>query len=266
MDSDHQRLCVLSSDRPEPTASCRPAFAIMSKAPRAGEVKTRLTPPLTPEEAAALNACFLRDMAAAIAQAAGGGQGIACYTPVGTEEIFAELLPHSFQLLAQRAEHLTDRLINATHDLFAIGFQTVCLCNSDSPTVPATTFAEAADVLAEAGDRVVLGPSDDGGYYLVGLKQPHPRIFQEIDWSTSRVLEQTMERAAELDLPVHLLPAGYDVDDRMTLHRLCRDLLGPNEQKKVKVAPATEAFLRRLVDGEGWERLSSGASPAFSIS
>ena len=74
--------------------------------------------------------------------------------------------------------------------------------------------------LAKRGDRIVLGPSDDGGYYLIGLKKMHRRLFEEIDWSTERVLEQTMRRAQEINMPVHLLPAGFDVDDRATLHRL----------------------------------------------
>src|SRR5207245_10682807 len=108
-------------------------------------------------------------------------------------------------------------------------------------------------MLSIGGDRVVLGPADDGGYYLIGLKQDHCRLFEEIDWSTERVLEQTMQRAAELDLEVKILPTGYDVDDRATLRRLCDELLIPNT--KDQVAPETGRFLRELIEREGRDRI-----------
>ena len=99
------------------------ALAVMTKAPRTGQVKTRLTPPLTPQEAAELNACFLRDTAAAITRIArdGSAQGIAVYTPAGAENEFREILPPEFELVAQRGEALEERLIFATEDLFAWG-------------------------------------------------------------------------------------------------------------------------------------------------
>ena len=124
------------------------------------------------------------------------------------------------------------------------------------PGPPITAaFAEAVKVLSLPDDCVVLGPSDDGGYYLVGLNKMHRRIFEEIKWSTGRVLEQTLERAAELDLPVHLLPTGYDVDDRVTLRRLCHELFGPNDSREESAAPATKKFLREMLAGEGRERI-----------
>src|ERR1700686_2768143 len=103
-------------------------------------------------------------------------------------------------------------------------------------------------MLSIRDDRVVLGPSDDGGYYLIGLKQDHHRLFEQIDWSTERVLEQTMQRAAELDLEVKFLPTGYDVDDRPTLHRLCDELLNPTA--KDHLPPETRRFLRELIERE----------------
>ena len=75
------------------------------------------------------------------------------------------------------------------------------------------------------GNRVVFGPSDDGGYYLIGLKKPHRRLFEQIDWSTERVLNQTIQRANDIELEVKLLPTGYDVDDQAGLRRLCDELL-----------------------------------------
>ena len=107
----------------------------------------------------------------------------------------------------------------------------------------------AVQILSSPNDRVVLGPSEDGGYYLIGLKNLHRRLFQDIAWSTKQVLAQTLERAAELGLEARLLPAGYDVDDQASLERLRRDLLGPNESGEAR-APATQQFLRE------WEAIS----------
>ena len=220
----------------------------MTKAPRAGLVKTRLTPPLTPAEAAAINACFLRDIAASIVQAHPAGMGIACYTPVGAEEAYRDILPESFQLIAQREGDFGQRLVGAMEDLFAVGFTAVCLINSDSPTVPESTFRTAVEILSRPNDCVVLGPSDDGGYYLIGMKTLHRRLFEEITWSTESVLTQTLERAAEIDLEVRLLPPAYDVDDRAAFDRLRRDLLGPNDRGDSR-APATRRFLQGWVAG-----------------
>jgi glycosyltransferase A (GT-A) superfamily protein (DUF2064 family) len=135
--------------------------------------------------------------------------------------------------------------------LFTAGFGSVCLINSDSPTVPAENFVEAANQLARPGDRVVLGPSDDGGYYLIGLKHLHARVFENIAWSTDQVLAQTLQRTDEIGVEVHHLPSGYDVDDRATLHRLCNELIESNRD----VAPYTRKFLERLVEGEGRDRI-----------
>ena len=172
------------------------ALAVMTKAPRTGQVKTRLTPPLTPEEAAMLNICFLRDTAASISRAAtkGNARGIAVYTPVGAEEDYIKILPPEFQLVPQRGEALGERVICATEDLFRLGFASVCLINSDSPTLPQQVFTEAATVLEKSEDTVVLGPSDDGGYYLVGLNKPQRALFEDIAWSTENVL-RTNDRA-----------------------------------------------------------------------
>jgi rSAM/selenodomain-associated transferase 1 len=238
---------VLDPNAPDPTAKDLCALAVMTKAPRAGQVKTRLVPPLTPEEAARLNRCFLLDTATAIASAAGKtARGIAVYTPVGAETDYVDILPRDFALLPQHGIGFDERLMNAAEDLFRIRFMSVCLINSDSPTVPAEVYAQAAKLLSFEGDRVVLGPSDDGGYYLIGLKQLHCRLFAEIDWSTERVLDQTMQRAAELKLPVELLPTGYDVDDRATLRRLCAELLDSEARSTTEVAPATREFLSAL--------------------
>jgi rSAM/selenodomain-associated transferase 1 len=206
------------------------ALAVMSKAPRPGKVKTRLSPPLTPEQASALNVCFLCDTTENIDQVtqASNSAGLVVYTPVGDEAVFEDLLPGRFQLLAQRGGGFGERLLHACEDLFACGFGSVCLIDSDSPTMPQSALLEAVARLVKPGDRVVLGGSDDGGYYLIGVKQVHPRLFARIDWSTERVLSQTIDRAREINLAVERLSTWYDVDDAGTLERLRQELLAPS--------------------------------------
>src|SRR6266576_3537062 len=203
----------------------RCALALMAKVPFAGEVKTRLTPPLTPEEAAKLSMCFLRDMTMNLCDLNGDGrESVVLYTPADAQKLLRSLVPNGFRLLAQRGETLGERLVNAATDLLSNGFESVCLINSDSPTLPGEVLRTAASLLAQDGDRVVLGPSEDGGYYLIGLKHPHQELFERIAWSTAEVLAHTIERAADINLPVELLPTWYDVDDAGTLRLLCDEL------------------------------------------
>src|ERR1700731_466902 len=126
------------------------ALGTMTKAPQPGKVKTRVVPPLTPEEAAELNICCLRDLAGSISQACleSSAQGVGVYTPVGSESVYESILPKDFFLIAQRGHEFGQRLIFAAGDLFEVGFASVCLINSDSPTVPASSFVEAANELA----------------------------------------------------------------------------------------------------------------------
>lgn len=237
---------VIDPTRPTPNAQGRCALAVMTKAPQAGQVKTRLVPPLTPDEAAEVNKCFLRDTAATISSVTCNkdASGIAVYTPIGTESIYDEILPADFSLLLQQGVGFGERLFFAAEDLFRCGFDSVCLIDSDSPSVPAKNFSTAVELLKTHGDRIVLGPCDDGGYYLIGLKKPHRELFEQIDWSTERVLDQTMRRAREIGLEVKLLPAGYDVDDAMSLRRLCNEVLHDNV--RTDIAPHTRKFVREL--------------------
>ncbi len=230
------------------------ALGLMAKAPVEGEVKTRLVPPLTAREAAALNICFLRDMAANI-DSIEAASGLVVYTPAGSESAFDGILPERFSLLAQRGAHLGERLCNATDDLLRQGYGAVCLINSDSPTLPQSILIRALQLLAAEGDRVVLGAADDGGYYLIGLKHAHRNLFNEIAWSTSDVLARTRQRAAEIDLPVELLPGWYDVDDAATLARLCEELLSTSAGSEAYPAPHTRAFLEAIVKSEGRQRI-----------
>jgi rSAM/selenodomain-associated transferase 1 len=239
------------------------ALGLMAKAPFAGEVKTRLVPPLTPEEAAALNVCFLRDMAANIQTVSKteAASGLVVYTPAGSESAFERVLPRGFKLLAQRGATLGERLCNATEDLLRQGYGAVCLINSDSPTLPGSILIRAVESLAAGGDRVVLGAAEDGGYYLIGLKHAHRNLFNEIAWSTSDVLTRTKQRATEIDLPVELLPPWYDVDDAETLSRLCDELFSNSLSNGAYPAPHTRAFLETIIRSEGLQRVCPNLSP-----
>jgi hypothetical protein len=229
------------------------ALAIMTKAPRAGTVKTRLQPPLTPAEAAELNICFLHDIADAILEVGEHAKGVGVFTPPGSEKEYEGVLPSHFDLIPQRGDGFGERLTNAADDLLHLGFESCCLINSDSPTATVEAFREAEAQLQDADDRIVLGPSDDGGYYLIGMRKLNRHLFEEIDWSTERVFAQTDERAREVGLNVHVLPKFYDVDDGATLRRLCEELLRGNSRGDI--APVTTKFLAELIAREGWERL-----------
>src|ERR1700730_9101598 len=132
------------------------ALGVMTKAPQAGKVKTRLTPPLTPAEAAELNICFLRDLSTSISQACGESPaaGIGVFTPSGAEGVYDDILPKDFFLIGQRGDSFGQRLVFAAEDLFKVGFESVCLINSDSPTVSPSSFAKAATELASTADQI----------------------------------------------------------------------------------------------------------------
>ncbi|SEC61685.1 TIGR04282 family arsenosugar biosynthesis glycosyltransferase [Terriglobus roseus] len=243
---------ILSPDKPSAANAGKCALAVMAKAPRPGKVKTRLAPPLTLEQSAALNTCFLRDTFTNI-DSVEDAQGIICYTPVGDEAMFDGLAPKSFALIAQRGDGFGDRLYLAATDLLACGFSSVCLIDSDSPTIPYAALQQAVQALAQPGDRVVLGGSDDGGYYLIGLKAAHAAVFERITWSTASVFAETVERAAEADLELVELPVWYDVDDGATLRILAAELLEGKRPFFAETdgfdAVRTREFLQSLAEG-----------------
>jgi rSAM/selenodomain-associated transferase 1 len=229
------------------------ALAVMAKAPRAGRVKTRLAPPLTLEQAAAINVCFLRDTTENIlaVSAPGTAAGVISYTPVGDEALFDGLLPAEFALIAQRGDGFGERLLATAEDLLSCGFGAVCLIDSDSPTVPAEAFERAVAELQRSGDRIVIGPSQDGGYYLIGLKRAHAAVFANITWSTASVFAETMAAAEAAGIEVVVLPLWYDVDDGETLELLKAELLEETTPPFVSVAGYsarhTRGFLQEYV-------------------
>lgn len=243
---------VLNSIEPDPARRAQCALAVMAKAPRPGKVKTRLCPPLSHEESAALNVCFLKDTAENLAQAlsSGAGAGLICYTPAGDEALFDGLIPKNFGLILQRGDNFGERLLAAAEDILACGFGAVCLINSDSPTVPSAAFEQAVTELNRPGDRIVLGGSHDGGYYLIGLKLPHPHPFQKITWSTPTVFAETVAAVISAGIEVVQLPLWYDVDDGESLAILEAELLQQTPPPFVSMpgypARHSRAFLENL--------------------
>lgn len=239
---------ILNPANPVHARANQCALAVMAKAPRAGKVKTRLSPPLTLEQSAALNICFLQDTSQNIAEVS--LSGIVCYTPIGDESAFDNLLPPSFALIPQRGDAFGERLLFATQDILACGYGSICLIDSDSPTVPAAAFHQAVAELAKPGDRIVLGPSHDGGYYLIGLKHPHPEPFTSINWSTATVFSETLAAAHAATIETIILPLWYDVDDDATLNILSAELLFNTPPSFATLpgyaAPRTRAFLETL--------------------
>ena len=164
------------------------AVAIVCKTPAQGKSKTRLSPPLLPEECAAISSCFIRDLSQTIHELAADGDAAACalYTPFGSEPALRRLLPDSFHLTLQGDGDLGARLLKGTADFIDAGYGGAILVNSDSPTLPKAILRAAVDAV-RAGDNVVLSPALDGGYTLIGLSQPHARLFDEMPWSTPEV-------------------------------------------------------------------------------
>ena len=227
------------------------AVAIFCKTPSPGQSKTRLSPPLNPDECSHLSACFIRDLSMTIAQSTADGLGtpFAVYTPAGSEVALRTLLPETFNLHLQGDGDFGSRLQQASRELLAAGHAGVILVNSDSPTLPVEILREAIAAV-RSQDAVVIGPAIDGGYTLIGLSRLHPRLFADIPWSTDGVYRATRLRADEIGLPVVEVGRWYDVDDDLTLRLLEAELAGTpppfaTEGLTGAAAPSTRAFLQQ---------------------
>ncbi len=219
------------------------ALVVMAKAPREGEVKTRLIGALSAAEAADAYTNFLRDtfvLVEAVSEERENAQIVLCYTPAGAEEAFENIEREGSLMLAQRGGDLGERLTNCFADLFEFGFDSVVVIGADSPTLPEEILVEAFDLLTGEND-VVIGPAEDGGYYLIGMRKLHAEIFNDISWGTDRALAATEARVNEAGLKLIRLPVWYDVDTPEELERLRREL---DENKGV--AKFTRKFLKEL--------------------
>ena len=216
------------------------AIFLPGKAPRPGQTKTRLSPPLSPEQAATVYRGFLQDSVALAVSLGWERVTLTHPEPPETERELARLVPAEVHFLPQRGADFGAVLSGGFGHHFDRGFDRVVLIGSDNPTLPAAVVEDAARALDD--HDLVIGPSTDGGYYLLGMAHHQPRLFEEIAWSTDVVYEQTLERARRLRLRVATVLTWYDVDTVAELERLRRDLaaLPPS------VAPATRAVLAEL--------------------
>lgn len=196
----------------------------MAKAPVAGHSKTRLVPPLSPEDAAGLAEAFLLDTLAIVAQVPGVDAYIAVAPATVDAAGLVALIAPDVAQVPQQGDSLGERLDHVLTDRLAAGYRQVVAINADGPTLPSSSVAAAFEALDDADVDVVLGPTADGGYYLIGQRAPHPRLVRDVEMSTPRVLADTMAIAADLGLRVVLLDEWYDVDEPADLARLRTEL------------------------------------------
>lgn len=241
-------MLIRAAIPPGSTECC--AIAVMSKASLPGQTKTRLSPPLTLEQAATLNTAFLRDIADNLSLAA-HQVSLARYMafgPPGSAPFFIEQFDANVGLLETWLPNFGDCLAYALQSLFDLGYGAACVINSDSPTLPTSLLVAAVEALRRPGERIVLGPSTDGGYYLLGMQRLHRGLLERIAWSTSTVAQQTLDRATQAGLETVLLPEWYDVDDSAALDLLTGETLGErpfSSQFTAYAAPCTCEALRR---------------------
>jgi uncharacterized protein len=236
------------------------AIGVMAKAPRPGFSKTRLCPPLHADAAARLSAAFLRDITENIARASRQTPiaSYVAYAPLGHEALFdGHLAPGTSLILANglspmpaSVEGFGRCLLHAISSMLARGHEAAAVLNSDSPTLPTALLERAARELAVRADRMILGPAEDGGYYLLGMRKAHAHLFTDIAWSTDSVADKTRLRARELGLDIVELPQWYDVDDEAALCRLMveteRSVEGNDACLRPYNAPFTVAALSTM--------------------
>ena len=199
----------------------RRAILVFVKYPEPGRVKTRLAATVGPERAAEI---YRQLVAEVFARLPGEAEVIACFDPVERRaECEVWLAGRAAHFLPQASGDLEARLVSAFAEAFARGFSRVAAIGTDCPEIDASLFTQAWNALETC--EVVLGPSEDGGYYLVALRKPASPLFTSIAWSSANVLSQTLDRAAAANLRVHLLPKRHDVDTEEDWHRVGPRLL-----------------------------------------
>lgn len=219
-------------------------LVVVAKAPRPGDVKTRLHGKLTPAEATELYSCFLRDRIQEISGLHHMDLAIA-YTPADSKNYFVQFLSNGFQVFSQQGKDLGERLHHIFMQKLNQGYRAVTIVDSDTPDLPKSIVSRACRLLSSDAVDAVFGPCEDGGYYLVGLREPRGELFTGIPWSTAGVLPLTLEKAAAMGLRHELLPQWNDLDTFEDLlafyHRYKRAPL-----REALVAKCTMDYLSRL--------------------
>lgn len=201
------------------------AVLIFAKYPQPGAVKTRMVPPLTFEQAATLHRLSLRTVCEIVMDTARLDATLVV-TPDDTVASFGGVVGRSdVACWPQGDGDLGSRLRRAVRRVFDDGGRGVVLLGADSPTLPVSYLQDAISTLD--GHDVVMGPCDDGGYYLLGLRGPHTALFERIDWGGSLVASQTRDRAGAAELDLAELPTWYDLDRFDSLARAADDLGAP---------------------------------------
>jgi rSAM/selenodomain-associated transferase 1 len=255
----------------------RAIVVIVAKEPVATKVKTRLCTGISPSRAAEIYTHFIQDMVGEMSGGAKAEAGLPgnvqpcfrlalAYSPEGAESVFETIMPIPIPTFPQQGEDLGERLANIFIKLFAEGYEQVHIINSDSPDMPCSLVVESTKLLESPQTDLVLGPCDDGGYYLIGLKKPTPELFQDIPWSTDRVLALTLERARTSGLSCALLKPWYDIDTCDDLVRFLdrnktgKDACGPGwrtlkylEDKQVAAHLHSRGLYGTIKDGTGKE-------------
>jgi len=186
-------------------------LVVVAKAPQPQRVKTRLLPKLTPAEATSLYRCFIQDRMKEIGLLRDIDLAIS-YTPANSQEFFTRFKSNGFHLFPQRGKDLGERLHNIFVDKLQQGYKAVSIIDSDTPDLPRAIVQQSFQLLGADGVDAVFGPCHDGGYYLVGMRQPHPELFQDIAWGTETVLQKTLENAETSGIRAKLLKRWNDLD------------------------------------------------------
>ena len=200
------------------------AIGVMARAPSAAG-KTRLAPHLSAARLAALRAALLADTLDVVSRAALTGIDVVIFfTPADGEPEIAALNRDAFPRVCQNSGNLGQRMRSALEQLIGQrGYGTALLVGADIPFLSAAAIAAARETL-RANGGVVLGPADDGGYYLIGMTNVHAALFEQIEWGTATVLTDTLRSAERQGIEVRLIGRAYDIDTIDDLQRLERDL------------------------------------------
>jgi len=219
------------------------ALIIFGKVPEPGAVKTRMSPPLTPGQAAQLYEAFLRD---ALAQYHYPAVDRLLYLSPTDRTLPQGLVPEGVALHTQRGAGLGERMDRAFHASFEAGYGRIVIIGTDHPTLPPAFIRQAFQAL-ERPESICIGPSEDGGFYLLGMNRYYPELFEGMRYSHADVFRETQERAERTGARLTLLPTWYDVDTPDDLQRLIRDLEDPSVE-----ALHTRDVLGSLVGRAGW--------------
>lgn len=228
--------------------AAKKALILFAKVPHPGQVKTRLLPDLSPEQASQIYRAFVQDTLSSTSGLKGVGRILAC-DPTRRDPFFKGLASRfELILIDQCGKDLGARMRNALADAFRLGFDRAVIIGMDLPTLPTDYIREAFRQLKKSpkGPSLVLGPSADGGYYLIGCTPPVPPIFDKIAWGTDRVLTETLARIADNKLTAVLLPFWYDIDTLQALRFLSQHLSYLERKAGRPVAPEIARVLKTL--------------------